>query len=89
MIRYKLTVTDTDRNVMNLKEARLLFQAGALDEPVVRREEGGWSVTLSGRHPLNPQLETARGQVRVFKTMDAAAETVFGIGFGRLTVLRD
>ncbi len=73
---------------MNLKEARLLFQAGALNEPVIRREEGGWSVTLSGRHPLIPQLETARGRVRIFKTLDAAAEVLFEIGFLNARITR-
>ncbi|MGY6217381.1 hypothetical protein ACW73L_19680 [Methylolobus aquaticus] len=72
---------------MNLKEARLLFQAGALSEPVIRKAEGGWSVLLEGKHPLNPALETARGQVRVFKTLDAAAETVFEIGFAKATIM--
>lgn len=86
MLRYKLTVAKAANFVMNLKEARLLFQAGVLDEPVLRKEQGGWSVTLAGRHPLNPMLETARGQMRMFKTLDAAAETVFSLGFKRAQI---
>ena len=73
---------------MNIKEARLLFQTGVLREPVIRKEEGGWSVTLTGRHPLTPQLETARGQVRIFKTLDAAAEVLFEIGFRNARITR-
>lgn len=73
---------------MNLKEAELLFQAGALKEPVIRKAEGGWVVTLEGNHKLTPTLETARGQVRVFKRLDAAVGVLFGVGFGEVKIER-
>lgn len=73
---------------MNLKEAKLLFQTGALQEPLIQRQQDGWTVRLAGNHPLNPALDTARGQVRVFKTADAAIETLFGLGFQRVGVVR-
>jgi len=43
---------------VNLKEAELLFQAGALAAPVIKKYEqgGGWIVTLTGKHKLDPAL---------------------------------
>ncbi|WP_305909427.1 hypothetical protein Q9L42_005535 [Methylomarinum sp. Ch1-1] len=75
---------------MNIKEAEILCQAGALNTPIVKRHESGagWTVTLAGKHQLNPLLETARGQVRVFKRLDAAVGVLFGIGFGEIHVNR-
>ena len=73
---------------MNIKEARLLFQAGALKEPVIRKTQGGWIAVLEGKHPLNPALETARGPIRVFKTADAAIETLFEVGFHHIGIAR-
>ena len=75
---------------MILKEAELLFQAGALETPVVKKyePEGGWGVTLAGKHKLNPTLEAARGHVRVFKTLDAAVGVLFELGFGEIRVIR-
>ena len=75
---------------MNIKEAELLFQANALAVPVIKKHDHdeGWTVTLSGKHKLNPMLETARGQVRVFKRLDAAAGVLFEVGFGEITIIR-
>ncbi len=69
---------------MNIKEAEILFQAGALDVPVIKQHESGegWTVTLNGKHKLTPMLETSRGQVRVFKRLDAAVRVIFEmVGF--------
>jgi len=59
---------------MVIKEAELLFQAGALETPAIKKHdvENGWVITLAGKHKMNPTLEMARGQVRVLKTLDAA-----------------
>lgn len=75
---------------MNLKEAELLFQAGALTVPVIKQHEQseGWTVELNGKHKLNPMLETARGQVRVFKRLDAAVGVLFELGFNEISVIR-
>lgn len=75
---------------MVIKEAELLFQAGALETPVIKQhgQGDGWTVTLAGKHKLNPVLETARGQVRVFKRLDAAVGVLFGMGFGEIHVNR-
>ena len=73
---------------MNSKEAELLFQAGVLAAPVIQKHASGdgWTVTLEGKHKLNPMLETARGQVRVFKRLDAAAGVLFEVGFGEIRI---
>ena len=75
---------------MNIKEAEILFQAGVLATPVIKKyEQGeGWTVTLAGKHKLNPMLETARGQVRVFKRLDAAVGVLFEIGFGEIRIVQ-
>jgi len=75
---------------VNIKEAELLFQAGALAVPVIKKYaiDGGWVVTLTGKHQINPALETARGQVRVFKRLDAAVGVLFEMGFGEIRVVR-
>ena len=75
---------------MNIKEAELLFQANALAVPVIKKHDRdeGWTVTLSGKHKLNPMLETARGQVRVFKRLDAAVGVLFDIGLDEIHVMR-
>jgi hypothetical protein len=75
---------------MVVKEAELLFQAGALETPVINRHDQGegWTVTLDGKHKLNPALETSRGHLRVFKTLDAAVGVLFELGFERIDVVR-
>lgn len=75
---------------MNIKEAEILLQAGVLVTPVIKQHEpgDGWIVTLAGKHKLNPKLETARGQVRVFKRLDAAVGLLFELGFEGVNVIR-
>jgi hypothetical protein len=73
---------------MVIKEAELLFQVGALETPFIKQHSqgDGWTVTLAGKHNLNPMLETARRQVRVFKRLDAAVGVLFGVGFGEIKI---
>lgn len=75
---------------MNIKQAEILFQAGALDVPVIKQHETGegWTVTLSGKHKLNPMLETARGKVRVFKRLDAVVGVLFEVGVLEAKIVR-
>ena len=75
---------------MVIKEAELLFQAGALETPIIKKHDpdNGWIVTLAGKHKLNPMLETARGQVRVFKRLDAAVGVLFETGFKEVKVVQ-
>ena len=75
---------------MNIKEAKILQQAGILTTPVTKKHDqgDGWTVTLDGKHKLNPMLETARGQVRVFKHLDAAVGVLFELGFDEIKIVR-
>ncbi len=75
---------------MVIKEVELLFQADALDIPAIKQNDqgSGWTVTLSGTHKLNSMFETARGQVRVFKRLDAAVGVLFEIGFEEIKIIR-
>jgi len=75
---------------VNLKEAEILFNANVLHEPVIKhdKQKGGWIVTLAGTHKLTTTLETARGDVRVFKRLDAAVGVLFEIGFGEIKVVQ-
>jgi len=73
---------------MVIKEAELLFQAEALKIPVIRKYNDGWSVSLDGTHKLNPMLETARGQVRVFKRLDAAVGVLFELGIEEIKLVQ-
>jgi len=74
---------------MVIKEAELLFQAGALQVPVIKQSDvgDGWLVTLEGTHQLNPILETARGGPRVFKRLIAAVDVLFRMGGDEVKVL--
>lgn len=75
---------------MNLKEAEILFNARVLQEPVIKhdKQKKGWIVTLEGTHKLTATLETARGEVRVFKRLDAAVGVLFEIGFEKINIVR-
>jgi hypothetical protein len=75
---------------VNIKEAEILYQAGVLVTPIIKKNASGsgWTVTLDGTHKLNPMLETARGQVRVFKRLDAAVGVLFEIGFEEVKIIQ-
>jgi len=75
---------------VNIKEAEILMQAGALSTPAIKKHDtdDGWVVTLDGKHKMNTTLETARGHVRVFKTLDAAVGVLFELGFKKINVVR-
>lgn len=75
---------------MNTKELEILLEAGVLKTPVVKYYalDGGWIVTLEGKHKLSPVLETARGQTRVFKKLDTAVAVLFNIGVSKITIKR-
>lgn len=73
---------------MQTREARLLHTTGAIKCPVIRQAVGGWCIELPGKHGLNPVLELARGGARLFKSLDAAVEVLFEIGFTAVKVER-
>ena len=86
---YRLSLALVATKV-NIKEAEILQQAGVLETPVTKKQTqgGGWTVTMKGKHKLNPILETARGQVRVFKRLDAAVSVLFEIGFDEIKIVQ-
>ncbi len=91
MLVLSLVYEYTKVNAVNIKEAELLLGAGALQTPVIKKYTGGdegWVVSLNGKHKLNAMLETARGEVRVFKRLDVAVELLFGLGVGKVEVVR-
>jgi hypothetical protein len=91
LLFLSLVYESANVNAMNLKEAELLWGAGALQTPVIKKYTGGdegWVVTLNGKHKLNATLETARGEVRVFKRLDVAVDLLFGLGALKVEVLR-
>lgn len=75
---------------MVIKEAELLFQAGALQTPVIKKTDSsdGWIVKLEGTHKLNPMLEIARGGPRAFKKLDAAVGVLFEMGFSEIKIVK-
>ena len=75
---------------MNLKEAEILFDSDVLQEPIIKHDKlkGGWVVTLPGTHKLSPTFETARGDIRVFKRLDAAVGVLFEVGFGEIKIVQ-
>lgn len=75
---------------MVIKEAELLFQAGALQVPMIKQANSGagWVVSLAGTHKLIPELETARGGIRVFKRLDAAVSLLFELGVREIKIVQ-
>ena len=73
---------------MKLKEAEILFNVNALQEPVITKQEGGWVVTLAGSHKLTPTLETSQGHARLFKKLDAAVGVLFEVGFEGVKIVK-
>ena len=72
-------------------EARWLFDNGALSQAIVARIPMGgeqWHLHLIrfGKSSESVVLERQRGGWRVFKTIDAAANTAHGIGFRRIEI---
>lgn len=75
---------------MKRDKARTLFEAGALMacEVVPAPMEGaGWALVIVGRDSRKDPLETTRkGQIRYFRTLDAAAREAGIIGFRNVTL---
>lgn len=78
---------------MNLSTARDYFALGVLESCEIRQTFGpfdGWTVEFFGKlGNARPLLETARGDIRQFKTLDAAAAAAREVGFVRFAVLLD
>jgi len=72
---------------VELKELRLLFESGALKEAHICELFGEWTLECT-----RPGRETAvmttsrRGEIRRFKSLDAAFAAAQAVGFRRATV---
>lgn len=68
---------------ITIKQAREYFELGAIAGFAVVRvpmSDGGWAVTANGRTGASWTLRTARGDMRVFATLDAAVRAVEEVG---------
>ncbi len=79
---------------MKLSEAKILYKLGSLSNPIILRspDEPGWVLefTVDKRVALGSnRLHAQRGQVRVFRSIDAAASAAEQIGFSRVEVALD
>lgn len=78
---------------MNIATASDYFALGLLDRATVRApfmSHDGWTVEIGGNiGNADPLLRTSRGQVRLFRTLDAAANAVRSIGFRQFDVVTD
>lgn len=78
---------------MNIARAKEWFQLGVIKMAHVRAPFGrfeGWTIELAPNVPnAEMQLETARGEIREFVTLDAAAKAVREIGIKTFDVITD
>ncbi|OJK60167.1 hypothetical protein BK247_26585 [Escherichia coli] len=78
---------------MDIGKAKEYFGLGLIQAAVVRSSSilhNGWTIELSGNiGSAQPTLHTARGEVRQFKTLDAAAKVVREIGLREWRVITD
>jgi hypothetical protein len=78
---------------MEIGTAREYFHLGLLTAALVRAPSvlhEGWTIEMEGNTGnADPILRAARGQVREFKTLDAAGRAVREIGFKELRVITD
>lgn len=71
---------------MDILKAKDYFQLGVLTGATVHAANlmhpGGWTIEFSGKlGDASALFETMRGDVRQFKTLDAAAKVLLQIGF--------
>ena len=79
---------------MKIETAREYFALGLVTGATVRppsiMHPDGWTVELIGRTgSVSPMIETARGDVRQWKTLDAVGRTIAEIGLKRWEVLTE
>lgn len=78
---------------MDISKAREYFQLDLIRDALVRAPSvlhNGWTIELSGNlGNASPIIHTARGEVREFKTLDAAAKAVRDIGLKQFNVITD
>ena len=75
---------------MTLKWREVLIFLFQAHMPVIKKDDAddGWIVSLEGTHKLTPELETAGGGTRIFKTQDAAVGMLFEIEFSEIKIIQ-
>ncbi|WP_429037545.1 plasmid replication protein RepB [Aeromonas media] len=77
-------------NTIKEVDAKLLFDAGALERAMIIRNNGsdGYNLFLamSGEERKAVAIERQRGGLRIFKSIDAAVATAKNIGFNTMIV---
>lgn len=78
---------------MKIERAKEYFDLGILTDALVRAPyvlHKGWTVEVSGNTGnASPSIETVRGQVREWSSLDSAARAVRAIGFRSFRVITD
>ncbi|EPA8576722.1 hypothetical protein ACQ7JO_004588 [Vibrio parahaemolyticus] len=70
-----------------LKDIKMLMDAGSLKSATVSPLFGGWSATFTAAKGKETYtMHTQRGEVRTFKTLDAACKVIKELGFGTFEV---
>lgn len=70
-----------------LKDIKILMENGSLKSATVSPLFGGWSLTVFGKNKKEQYaLHTQRGDIRTFKTIDAAFNVIKELGFGSFEV---
>ncbi len=72
---------------ITLEAARLLVLSDGIEGVVISQTSGKWAVTLHGSS--NFVLKTARGDIRLFTSLEAAAKAVQSIGAGTAIIRLD
>jgi len=70
---------------MNTPLLRHMIAAGAITDVCVRATSGGYILTVQ-IGPNDVVLEAQRGGARIFRSLDAAARFVHGVGAGKFDV---
>jgi len=71
---------------MQLSEIRMLFENGVLRDAYILPLMGEWVIEITRHAGESIALESQRGGVRKFKTLDAAYGVVREVGFQRAQV---
>jgi len=74
---------------MQLSDIKLLFQNGVLRDAYILPLFGDWTIEITRHAGESITLETQRGAVRHFKTLDAAFEGVKSVGFNRANIRQE
>lgn len=83
------SVDPNQPTLIALEAARLLASAQGITSACIHQAGGKWAVLFSNRRGEAFLLKTARGDVRLCRTMEAAASAVKAAGLGHAIVKLD